>query len=242
LPASINTAATQRTSSIHVRQSSGHTARAASDGQKLPSGARASASWRRLLHNAARMDARSPSAADLIAVTTWYLETRDAAELRPAQAPATPLSVVEVQRPSPAFSRYLYTAVGGDWQWTDRLPWTEAEWRAYLDPARVRTWVLWQAGAPAGYVELQRQERDIEIAYFGLMPDCLGRGWGGHLLTEGLRAAWAWGADRVWVHTCSLDGPAALANYEARGLRRYHQTVTEKRLAPAIGHWPGSRP
>lgn len=239
-------AATRRSSSIHARQSAGRTAREASEGQKLPSGARACASSRRLLHNAARMDARSPSASisatDRVTVTTWYLESSDPAELRPARAPQEPVTVVEVARPSPAFSRYLYTAVGGDWHWTDRLPWNEAQWRAYLDPARVRTWVLWQAGAPAGYIELQRQDREIEIAYFGLMPDCLGRGWGGHLLSEGLRAAWAWGADRVWVHTCSLDGPAALANYEARGLRRYHQTVTEKRLAPAIGPWPGARP
>lgn len=183
-----------------------------------------------------------PSSADVVIVTTWYLHSHHPAELRPARLPDPPVAILEVGRPSPAFSRYLYTAVGADWHWTDRLPWTEAQWRDYLDPARVRTWVLWQAGAPAGYIELQRVEREVEIAYFGLMPDCLGRGFGGHLLTEGLRAAWDWGADRVWVHTCSLDGPAALRNYEARGLRRYHQTTAEKRLSPLQGPWPGARP
>jgi GNAT superfamily N-acetyltransferase len=242
----MSAAARLRTSGIQARQSAGRTARAASDGQKLPRGALARASSSRLLHNDRRMDARSPSASpvapDGVTVTTWYLESRAAADLRPAKPPAVPVSVVEVERPSAAFSRYLYTAVGGDWHWTDRLPWTEAQWREHLDPTRLRTWVLWLGGAPAGYVELQRQDRDIEIAYFGLMSDCFGRGLGGHLLTEGLRAAWHWGADRVWVHTCSLDGPAALANYQARGLRCYQQTISRKRLAPAIGPWPGSRP
>ena len=42
-----------------------------------------------------------------------------------------------------------------------------------------------------------------------------------------LRRAWALGPSRVWVHTCSLDGPAALRTYQRRGL-----TVYDERTAP----------
>ena len=31
--------------------------------------------------------------------------------------------------------------------------------------------------------------------------------------------AWEVAGRRVWVHTCSLDHPSALANYQARGFR-----------------------
>ena len=74
------------------------------------------------------------------------------------------------------------------------------------------------------------------------MPAFIGRGLGGYLLGEGIARAWAAGARRVWVHTCSLDGPAALANYEARGMVQYH--VEHRDIADpgqADGPWPGAR-
>src|SRR5438034_8495738 len=41
--------------------------------------------------------------------------------------------------------------------------------------------------------------------------------------------AWAKGARRVWVHTCSLDGPTALANYQGRGFRVYDQRAQDRK-------------
>ncbi len=69
----------------------------------------------------------------------------------------------------------------------------------------------------------------------------VGRGLGAHLLAEGVARAWAMdGTRRVWVHTCSLDGPAALANYEARGFVVFKK-VTEDQVIPSapLGPWPG---
>jgi GNAT superfamily N-acetyltransferase len=57
----------------------------------------------------------------------------------------------------------------------------------------------------------------VEIAYLGLDRRAFGRGLGGWLVTEAARTAFAWGATRVWLHTCTLDSPAALPNYLARG-------------------------
>ena len=90
---------------------------------------------------------------------------------------------------------------------------------------------------PAGYFELEKQ-RDtrntqeagvststdaVELVYFGVLPPFIGRGVGGALLTEAIRRAWALGPQRVWVHTCTLDHPAALPNYQKRGFRIYDQ-------------------
>jgi GNAT superfamily N-acetyltransferase len=77
----------------------------------------------------------------------------------------------------------------------------------------------WEGG-PAGYFELrEHDDASVEIAYFGLLPDFIGRGWGKYLLTRAVQIAWDLGATRVWLHTCTLDHPAALPNYLKRGFR-----------------------
>lgn len=162
-------------------------------------------------------------------VTTWYLEQTSPEDLRPSPAPPG-LEVVRAEDTYPAFNRFLYTAVGGDWNWTDRLPWTHRQWQEYLDRPGTETWVAWVRGTPAGYAELTPTgPGEVELVYFGLVPAFHGRGMGGRLLSVALARAWdladRWPAveptRRVWVHTCSDDGPAALANYQARGMKLY---------------------
>ncbi|MGW5876614.1 GNAT family N-acetyltransferase [Nocardiopsis terrae] len=169
--------------------------------------------------------------------TTWYLETTDPAELRPGREPEGPVRFTRAQVPSPELSRFLYETVGRDYRWFDRSPWTDQEWRDRVERPGVETWVLYDRGTPAGYAELEAQDGGaVEIVYFGLMPGFLGRGLGGHMLTETVRRAWdlaeRWpgreATRRVWLHTCSLDGEHALANYEARGLRLYRETVADQ--------------
>ncbi|WP_214108838.1 GNAT family N-acetyltransferase [Acrocarpospora catenulata] len=167
-------------------------------------------------------------------VTTWYLEQTSPADLRKSRPPRVPVEIVRAELPSPEFSRFLYTAVGGGWHWTDRLTWTPEQWSDWL-AAEVETWVAYERGTPAGYAQLQGQpEGNVEIAYFGLLPYAMGKGIGGHLLAFALERAWDLAerlpretTRRVWVHTCSLDGPAALPNYQARGFSVY-DTVTER--------------
>jgi GNAT superfamily N-acetyltransferase len=178
-----------------------------------------------------------------IDVTTTYLEMTSPAELRPRRSPRTDLVVARVDPPLPELNRFFYTAVGGDWYWTDRLPWTRARWREYLTRRGVETWVLSAGGTPAGYFELDPQPAgDVEIAYFGLLPSFVGGGLGGHLLTAAVERAWAMGVRRVWVHTCTLDHPSALANYTARGFRVYRTETAAQELPPEPpGPWPGCR-
>ncbi|MBV1947964.1 MULTISPECIES: GNAT family N-acetyltransferase [unclassified Streptomyces] len=185
-----------------------------------------------------------------IPVTTWSLEQTSPADLLPAAAPeGDEVRIVRAEAPSPEFSRFLYASVGGDIRWIDRLGWTHARWREYLGRPGVETWVAYERGTPAGYVELEATgEGVVEIAYFGLLPAFRGRRIGGHLLSVGTARAWdlatRWPdlapVKRVWLHTCSKDGPHALDNYLRRGFTLFDTKVELEPELPTPGPWPGA--
>ena len=94
--------------------------------------------------------------------------------------------------------------------------------RTHFASPNVQVWVLYDGESYAGFFELQRHDDgSVEIVYFGLTSAFFGRGLGKHLLTRAVESAWAFGANRVWLHTCTLDSPAALPNYLARGFEPY---------------------
>jgi GNAT superfamily N-acetyltransferase len=166
-----------------------------------------------------------------VTVVRTYLELVDRAALRASPAPDARARVERVHDCPPSFFRWLYEEVGRPYHWRDRLGWTDAEARARLSDPSVTLHLLSVAGAPAGYFELQQQgDGSVEIAYFGLLPDFLGRGLGKFLLGEAVQAAWKRGASRVWLHTCTLDDPAALPNYLARGFRAFRTETYEADL------------
>lgn len=151
-------------------------------------------------------------------VTVYYLELPSRSAFTPS--PQSPRFLLErVTAPSAEFLRFLYETTGRAWHWVDRIPWTDAQWLARHAEAGVEVWVAWDGGAPLGYYELAPYGEDggIEIMYFGLLPHAVGTGQGGALLTAAIERAWAMGASRVYVNTCSLDHPAALTNYQKRG-------------------------
>lgn len=173
-------------------------------------------------------------------LTTWYLEMRSPADLRPKRAELSDLTVQQAAVSCPEFSRFLYTSVGGHWHWRDRLPWTYDQWLAHLNRSELELWVAYRLGTPAGYCELITQpDQSVKIEYFGLLPQFIGQGIGGHLLTCVIERAWAIGAPRVWLHTCSLDSQYAYKNYEARGFTLYktEETMVELPAEPP-GPWP----
>lgn len=126
------------------------------------------------------------------------------------------------------FFRYLYTEVGRDYHWRERLTWTDEQCAAHLANPDVSIWVLYGYGAPGGYFELNRQgDGAVEIAYLGLMRSYIGHGLGKQLLSAAAERAWSVGASRVWLHTCTLDDAAALPNYLARGFEKYREETFE---------------
>jgi ribosomal protein S18 acetylase RimI-like enzyme len=155
-----------------------------------------------------------------IDVVRTYLEMTDPAQLRPGRTDDPRVRVERVGRCPTSFYRWLYDAVGDQWHWRDRKVWSDGELRAWLDDPAVSLLLMSVEGAPAGYAELRRHpDGAVEIAYFGILPDFMGRGLGKHLLTVAVERAWSEGAARVWLHTCTLDAPQALPNYRARGFR-----------------------
>lgn len=184
-------------------------------------------------------------------VTTTYLEQTDPQELKFSKAPGKPVRIERVLEMTPAYGRYLYSAVGETRRWTGRLSWTEQQWRDCYELPGSETWVAYVEGGPAGYVELATSPGDggtfVEIAFFGLTPAFTGQGIGGHLLSVGIHKAWSlrrrWPefppVKKIWVQTSSLDGPTALQNYQARGFSIY-QTAQAEQEAPATIVWPGT--
>jgi ribosomal protein S18 acetylase RimI-like enzyme len=170
----------------------------------------------------------------LVPVVRTYLEMTSPDQLRPAPPPEPAPRLERVGECPASFFRYLYAEVGRAFHWTDRLGWDDATIRAYLDDPATSLWLLSWEGAPAGYFELRDPgEGAVEITYFGLLPEYFGRGWGGHLLTQAVESAWGLGASRVWLHTCTLDHPAALPNYLRRGFRRVREETYTANLAPS---------
>jgi ribosomal protein S18 acetylase RimI-like enzyme len=169
----------------------------------------------------------------LVTVTTTYLEIPSRDRFRPALSADPDLQLIQSHEPLPEFYRFLYGTAGRDYHWTARLAWSDERLRTYLARPSLTLLVLYVRGTPAGYVELDREsdEPGTEVAYFGLFSPFHGRGLGKHLLSAGVQRAYADGAERVWVHTCTLDGRHALANYRARGFVPYKVTTSEQEIA-----------
>ena len=158
-----------------------------------------------------------------MSLITTYLEMRSPEQLQPKRSSNPQFRVKEMDRDW-RFNRDCYLAVGDQWAWTDKRGWTDEQWKEYATAPELRTFAGYYEEALAGYYELRRDmEGGIEIAYFGLLPEWIGRGLGGALLSSAIEGAWRMEPDpsRVWVHTCNRDHPQALANYQARGMIVY---------------------
>jgi ribosomal protein S18 acetylase RimI-like enzyme len=162
-----------------------------------------------------------------VEITTWYLEMTDRTQLAPAPDPDPALEIRRLEPPSPELCSALYEAVGAEWSWTDRLGWDAERWRRHVERPELETWVAVVDGEHAGYAELHHAGDEVELTSFGLRPGFTGRGFGPRLLHAAVRRAWELAPRRVWLHTCTLDSPAALQTYVRRGF-----TVYDERTGP----------
>lgn len=164
-------------------------------------------------------------------VTRTYLQLSEPDQFRAAFGEFPDLLVEQVPDPSPAVYRHCYRTVGAEYHWRDRWDWSDEDIRAHLSDPAITFHVATRDGALAGFYELRRVAEDgsVEVAYFGLVLDALGRGLGKHLLSCAVRDAWASRPPpkRVWLHTCTLDHPNALPNYVARGFVPYKTEAYE---------------
>ena len=154
--------------------------------------------------------------------TVYHLEMCSREALKPS-VKIDGLTITTVHPPDPERSRHWYCSVGAQWQWVDRLEWQIHHWQQHVDRDEIRTYIGHLNGKQIGYCELEIQTHgQVEIVYFGLLPEFIGKRLGGSLLTAFILAAWELpGTERVWLHTCTHDHQHALANYYARGFELF---------------------
>ena len=160
---------------------------------------------------------------ELAAVVT-YLEMRSAPEL---PVPPSPLTMKRIERPESGHYRHVFRAIGGPWLWFSRLVMDDAQLASIIQHPKVEfDAVLDEAGRQVGMLELDfREPGECELSFIGLLPGLTGKGHGRWLLAEAVNRAWRGGVNRVHVHTCSLDHPAALSAYRRAGFVRFKRAI-----------------
>ena len=160
---------------------------------------------------------------ELAAVVT-YLEMTAPAE---HSVPSSPLSLRHVEVPQPEHYRELFRLVGAPWLWFSRLLLDEAHLAEIIQHPLVDLYsIVDETGSDVGMLELDfREPHQCELSFIGLIPELAGKGHGRWLLGEAVRLAWRQGVERVHVHTCSLDHPAALGAYRRAGFTPYKRAV-----------------
>lgn len=157
-------------------------------------------------------------------VVRTYLELSSPEQLRRAPLDDSRVRFVRRERITVSQYRRLYQDVGARWHWHDRNAWSDGRLAEHLARPEITVWECVVDDDTAGFFELEQRDDDsVEISYFGLLPGFIGRGLGKAMLTRAADEAWALGASRVWLHTCTLDSPNALPNYKARGFQEFKQ-------------------
>jgi ribosomal protein S18 acetylase RimI-like enzyme len=150
-----------------------------------------------------------------------YLELKSFKDFKEVKKPSEDHSVELVNPKDFQLNKFFYKNIGRNCHWVDRLVWTELDWTKYISDEKLFTYILKNKDEIAGYFELlfNKDTKEAEIAYFGILEEYFGKKLGGYLLSEAIKFSFNLGCTRVWVHTCSLDHKNALHNYQSRGMK-----------------------
>lgn len=166
----------------------------------------------------------------VVNVTIYYLEMLAHAK-RLAPTPRSGLSVIHAKHPAVAYYRFLYNGVGKDFHWLYRGSLSDADLAALIHNPLNEVHVPHVDGTPAGFAELDRRNNDdIELVQFGLMPEFIGQGLGKYFLQWTIDKAWSYQPKRFWLHTCTLDHQVALANYQKAGFVVYKEEMIQRQI------------
>ncbi len=159
-----------------------------------------------------------------IAAVVTYLEMRERPRVREREKP----DGWSLQRLTSDRSRYkdLFRRIGGPWLWFSRIAMPDEQLAEILDDPKVEAYALHDGTRDIGLLELDfRSAEEVELAYFGVVPDVIGHGAGRHLMNEAISRAFSRPVERFFVHTCSLDHPGALAFYMRSGFTPYKRAI-----------------
>ena len=166
--------------------------------------------------------AASGGAGRRIPMTVTFLEMKAKPGVLPPPQPKGKVAILRSEKPPTHFYRYLYDTIGDAYFWVDRKKLTPEALTEVIQDPKNALYILYAEGTPAGMAELDfRKEGAANIAYFGLMPEMIGRGLGFFLLYHTCMNAWALPIQRLTVNTCTLDHPRALPLYQRLGFTAY---------------------
>ena len=160
----------------------------------------------------------------MIEIKRFYLQIRSLEELNKFKKPSKNLKI-EKSSNNFQLNKFFYREIGKKHRWVDRLSWSNDTWINYLSNKNLYTCVLKKNDDLVGYYEkiYYEESNEFEIAYFGIMEEYIGKGYGGFLLSEALESCLKEKVRRIWVHTCSLDHENAIKNYLARGMKLHKE-------------------
>ena len=155
-----------------------------------------------------------------VSYTVTYLEMTERPGFDwPHLPPGSTAALLKAEEPPVGWFLALYDAVGRDYAWEDIHAREHEEIEAWLQLEEVSLYTLLDHGWPQGFFLLERQDGGlVDLAYFGMVPESVGRGLGRWLLRTAILTAWDIPDTRkVTVNTCTLDHPRALALYQKNG-------------------------
>jgi len=146
--------------------------------------------------------------------------------LRPVHGGGAGFSLTSLPRHDLQTYRARFRQVGAEWLWYSRLAMADEQLSAILSHPDVEALTLLVDGKPSGLLELDcREEGQCELAFFGVTKEAIGTSAGRYLMNEAITRAWARPIARLWVHTSTLDHPAALAFYIRSGFTPYQRMI-----------------
>ena len=158
-----------------------------------------------------------------------YLEINSLKDLKESDKSFDGFSLVLLDPINFQLNKFFYKNVGKKHKWVDRLIWSEQQWIDYVSSSKVKTYVLKNKDDLVGFFELifHLENREVEIAYFGILEEYQNKKLGSYLLSEAIKKSFNENINRVWLHTCSLDHENALKNYLARGMKIFKTEIVK---------------
>ncbi|MDX5595343.1 GNAT family N-acetyltransferase [Pseudovibrio sp. SPO723] len=162
---------------------------------------------------------------DKVAFVVTYLEMNARPELKQIERPD--LTLEQAQNMQPDAFRDLFRAVGEKWLWFGRLTCSDQELRDILSEPNRELYLPMKDGRPVGILELNFDDpHNVELAYFGLIPDVVGGGAGRWLMNQAIDMVFSREKTRrLWLHTCTGDSPQAISFYQRSGFVPFKRAI-----------------
>ena len=161
-------------------------------------------------------------------VTVTFLEMHEPKEF-PAPLPGTRFELLPKPVSVNEYRKYYY-GVGEKHFWLDRMVMPDQELSGKINADNIDIYIFYINDEAAGYIEFIKEERFVEILYFGIMPDFIGKGFGKYFLQWVIAKAWSYQPEWVQLNTCTLDHPNALGTYKKAGFTEIRKETHQRRI------------